>query len=123
MDRLDSILSAVAKGNSVRATSRMTVASKVTILRVLEKIGPACAEYQDKVSRNQSCKRIQSDEIWQFCHAKDKKVPAEKRDTFGFGDVWTWVAIDADIMLVVSFALVTRGAQTAYMGIGLLLWV
>jgi hypothetical protein len=112
MDRLDSILSAVAKGNSVRATSRMTVASKVTILRVLEKIGPACAEYQDKVSRNQSCKRIQSDEIWQFCYAKDKNVRVEKRDTFGFGDVWTWVAIDADTMLVVSFALGTRGAQT-----------
>src|ERR1700722_6642604 len=107
------IISALVEGNSLRATSRMTGASKVSILRLLESLGPVCAEYQDKALRNLSCKRIQCDEIWQFCYAKDKNVPAEKRGTFGFGDVWTWVAIDADTKLVVSFALGTRGAQTA----------
>jgi hypothetical protein len=107
------IVSALVEGNSLRATSRMTGASKVTILRLLEALGPACAEYQDKATRNVTCKRIQCDEIWQFCYAKDKNVPAEKRGTFGFGDVWTWVAIDPDTKLVVSFTLGTRGAQTA----------
>jgi IS1 family transposase len=107
------IVSALVEGNSLRATSRMTGVSKVTILRLLEALGPACAEYQDKAIRNVSCKRIQCDEIWQFCYAKDKNVPAEKRGTFGFGDVWTWVAIDPDTKLVVSYTLGTRGAQTA----------
>ena len=88
------IVSALVEGNSLRATSRMTGASKVTILRLLEALGPACAEYQDKAIRNVTCKRIQCDEIWQFCYAKDKNVPTEKRGTFGYGDVWTWVAID-----------------------------
>ena len=91
----------------------MTGVSKVTILRLLEALGPACVEYQDKAIRNVTCKRIQCDEIWQFCYAKDKNVPEEKRGTFGYGDVWTWVAIDPDTKLVVSFALGTRGAQTA----------
>jgi len=107
------IISALVEGNSLRSTSRMTGVSKVTILRLLEALGPACVEYQDKAIRNVTCKRIQCDEIWQFCYAKDKNVPEEKRGTFGYGDVWTWVAIDPDTKLVVSFALGTRGAQTA----------
>lgn len=107
------IVSAPVEGNSLRATSRMTGVSKVTILRLLEALGPACVEYQDKAIRNVTCKRIQCDEIWQFCYAKDKNVPAEKRGTFGYGDVWTWVAIDPDTKLVLSFTLGTRGAQTA----------
>src|ERR1700719_4358505 len=96
------IISALVEGNSLRATSRMTGASKVTILRLLEALGPACSEYQDRVLRNLTCKRIQCDEIWQFCYAKDKNVPEEKRGTFGYGDVSTWVAIDPDSKLVVS---------------------
>jgi IS1 family transposase len=91
----------------------MTGASKVTILRLLEALGPACAAYQDKAIRNLNCKRIQCDEIWQFCYAKDKNVPQDKRGTFGFGDVWTWVAMDADTKLVVSYTLGNRGSQTA----------
>jgi IS1 family transposase len=108
------IISALVEGNSLRATSRMTGASKVTILRLLEALGPACAEYQDKTLRNLTCKRIQCDEIWQFCYAKDKNVPADKQGKFGYGNVWTWVALDADTKLIPSWRVGTRGAGTAY---------
>jgi len=91
----------------------MTGVSKVTILRLLESLGPACAEYQDKALRGLTCKRIQCDEIWQFCYAKEKNVPADKRGQFGFGDVWTWVAIDADTKLIPTFMLGNRDARTA----------
>jgi lambda repressor-like predicted transcriptional regulator len=87
------IIAALVEGNSLRATSRMTGASRVTILRLLESLGPACADYQDKVLRNLPGKRIQCDEIWQLCYAKDKNVPNEKRGTCGYCDVWTWVAM------------------------------
>jgi IS1 family transposase len=92
----------------------MTGASKVTILRLLEAIGPACATYQDKALRNLTCKRIQCDEIWQFCYAKEKNVPADKQGQFGYGDVWTWVAMDADTKLVPSWLLGGRDAGTAH---------
>ena len=69
--------------------------------------------YQRKVFRNLNCKRIQCDEIWQFCYAKEKNVPAEKKGQFGFGDVWTWVAIDADTKLIPTFLLGNRDARTA----------
>src|SRR5258708_33437322 len=87
------VVAAIVEGNSLRATSRMTSVSKVTILKLLADLGKACSEYQDKALRNLPCKRIQCDEIWSFCYAKDKNVPAEKRGQFAYGDVWTWVAL------------------------------
>jgi IS1 family transposase len=93
----------------------MTGVSKVTILKMLADLGPKCAEYQDKAFHGLNCKRVQCDEIWAFCYAKQKNVPAEKRGKFGYGDVWTWVAIDADTKLVPSFLVGNRDAQSARM--------
>jgi IS1 family transposase len=106
------IISALVEGNSLRSTSRMTGASKVTILRLLEAIGMACANFQDKALRNLPCKRIQCDEIWSFVGAKEINASPEKKEE-GWGDIWTWVAIDAETKLVPSFMVGSRGAQTA----------
>ena len=62
-----------------------------------------------------SGRRIQADEIWSFCYAKDKNVPADKQGKFGFGSVWAWVAIDADTKLVPSFQIGNRDAMSAKM--------
>src|SRR5205823_3972518 len=78
-------------------------------------LGIACADYQDKALRNLKCKRIQVDEIWQFVYAKEKNVPAEKKGEFGYGDVWTWVAIDADTKLVPAFMTGNRDMRSAKM--------
>ena len=93
----------------------MTGVSKVTILKLLAALGPVCADYQDRTFRNLKCQRIQCDEIWAFCYAKEKNVPAEKKDHFGYGDVWTWVAIDADTKLVPSFLVGNRDGHSAKM--------
>jgi IS1 family transposase len=107
------VIAALVEGTSVNATVRMTGVAKNTILKLLADLGPACIDYQDKTLRNLTCKRIQCDEIWQFCYAKEKNVPEDKRGQFGYGDVWTWVAIDADTKLVPSFALGNRDLETA----------
>jgi IS1 family transposase len=107
------VVSALVEGNSLRAVSRMTGVSKVTILKLLADLGRACADYQDKALHSLPCKRVQCDEIWSFCYAKDKNVPADRRGKFGFGDIWTWVALCADTKLVVTWAIGTRGAGTA----------
>jgi IS1 family transposase len=118
MNRLDKqkriqIISALVEGNSIRATARMCDVAFNTVLKLVPELGRVCADYQDKAMRDLTCKRIQCDEIWQFCYAKDKNVPADKQGKFGFGSVWTWVAIDADTKLVPTFMIGTRGAQTA----------
>jgi IS1 family transposase len=107
------IIAALVEGNSLRATARICDVVFNTVLKLLPKIGRACMEYQDKALRNLTCKRIQCDEIWTFCYAKEKNVPADKKGQFGYGDIWTWVAIDADTKLVPSFMVGTRGSQTA----------
>lgn len=85
-----------------------------TILKLLAELGPACAQYQDEHLRGLRCRRIQCDEVWQFCYAKAKNVPTQKRGQFGYGDVWTWIALDADTKLVPSWLVSTRDAGAAY---------
>lgn len=92
----------------------MTGAAMNTILKLLADVGQACTEYQHKTLRNLPCKRIQCDEIWQFCYAKSKNVPSDKQGQFGYGDVWTWVALCADTKLVPSWIIGNRDAHTAY---------
>lgn len=101
------------EGNSLRATARICDVAFNTVLKFVPEIGKACAEYQNKAFRNLTCKRLQCDEIWSFCYAKAKNVPEDKRGQFGYGDIWTWVAIDADTKLVPSFLVGNRDAQTA----------
>jgi IS1 family transposase len=114
-EKQSQVIAALAEGCSINSTVRMTGISKVTILKLLRDLGTACADYQDRALRNLKCKRIQCDEIWQFCYAKEKNVPAEKKGQFGYGDVWTWAAIDADTKLVPSFMVANRDAQSATM--------
>lgn len=109
------IIAALVEGNSVRSVVRMTGASKNTIAKLLVEVGCACAEYQNRIFRNLTVKRIQADEIWSFVGAKDKNVPSEKRGQFGIGSVWTWVALDADTKLVPCWMVGPRDATAALM--------
>lgn len=70
------------------------------------------SKYQDKVLRNLSGKLIQCDEIWSFVGAKEKNASEEKK-ALGWGDVWTWVAIDPQSKLVPSFIVGDRGYRRA----------
>jgi IS1 family transposase len=108
------VIAALVEGNSIRATCRMTGAAKGTVITLLTEIGPVCEAYQRRVFRNLPCRHIQCDEIWSFCYAKQKNVPADKQGQFGYGDVWTWTALCADTKLVPSWTVGTRGAGTAF---------
>src|SRR3954462_13240727 len=82
------IIGALVEGNSIRSTCRMTGAAKGTVTKLLVDLGAACSDYQDRTLRNLPCTTIQCDEIWAFCHAKQKNVPEKHRGEFGFGDIW-----------------------------------
>jgi IS1 family transposase len=113
MNRLDvetraRILAALVEGNSIRATCRMVGVDKKTVLRLLADVGDACGAFLDDTMRGLHCKRIQADEIWSFCSAKHRNVPFEKREDPNYGSMWTWVALDPDTKLVVSYMLGKR---------------
>lgn len=107
------ILQMMVEGVSIRAISRMTGASKNTIVKLLADAGNACADYQDKHLRGLTCRRLQVDEIWSFVYAKAKNVLTAKAAPKGAGDVWTWTAICADTKLIPSFHVGSRDAVDA----------
>jgi IS1 family transposase len=106
------VINCLIEGCSVRATVRMTGVSKPTILRLLADLGTACAMYHDRYVCNLRVRRLQCDEIWQFVGAKAKNVSIEKKQQ-GWGDIWTWIGIDADTKLVVSYLVGGRDAGWA----------
>jgi IS1 family transposase len=113
VERQIAVISALVEGNSIRATVRMTGVAKDTVTKLLARVGQACAEYQNKTLRNLPCKKVQCDEIWSFCYAKEKNVPLELRGKFGFGDVWTWTALCADSKIVPCWRVGDRDAWNA----------
>jgi IS1 family transposase len=118
MNRLSSddrakILHLLCEGNSIRATVRLTGASKNTIAKLLATAGRACMAYLDRVLVNLTGKKWQVDELWSFVAAKEKNVPADRKGDGTMGDVWTWVAIDAESKLVPAWYVGSRDSQAA----------
>ncbi|HLF58556.1 MAG TPA: IS1 family transposase [Alphaproteobacteria bacterium] len=107
------ILGMMVEGLSIRAISRMTGASKNTIVKLLADAGRACSEYQNTALRNLPCKRLQVDEIWSFVYAKARNVPERLTNDADVGDVWTWTAIDADTKLIPSWFVGSRDGEAA----------
>ena len=93
---------------SLRAATRITGCSINTVTKLLCDVGAACTEFSDKALRNLPSKRVQCDEIWAFVGAKQKNVPADRRLSFGIGDVWTYTALDADSKLMCAWAVGRR---------------
>jgi len=106
------IVAALVEGNSLRSTSRMTGIARNTITKLLVDLGEACMQYHDAQVRNVRVRRLQCDEIWAYVGAKQKNASPEKKE-IGWGDVWTWVGIDAYTKLVVSYLVGGRGAVWA----------
>src|ERR1039458_3326458 len=82
MNRLTSeqrakVISCLIEGNSVRSTVRITGVAKKTVMRLVFEVGTFCAEYQNRVFQNLLCERMQVDECWSFCYAKQKNVTPE----------------------------------------------
>jgi hypothetical protein len=103
MNKLDQkaraqILHLLCEGNSIRAVTRLTGASKKAVSRLLVDAGQAASWYQDRVFRNLTCKRVQVDELWSFVHCKQKNVAGAKKAPHHAGDCWTWTAIDAEAL-------------------------
>ncbi len=107
------IIRALVEGNSIRSVARMTGFARNTIITLLVQLGTACAAYQDRKLRYLTSARIECDEIWAFCYAKAKNVPESKQGEFGYGDVWTWTAIDPETKLVPAWLVGMRDGDDA----------
>ena len=118
MNKLDrtqriQIIHLLCEGSSIRAIERVTGVNKITITKLLVDAGKACEAYHNQAVRNVHSKRVQCDEIWSFCYAKQKNVKTAKAAPDGAGDVWTWTALDADSKLIISYLVGSRDAGYA----------
>ena len=118
MNRLDNkeranILRMICEGMGINSTCRVTGASKNTVLKLLADVGAASAVYLDENIKGLNSKRVECDEVWSFCYAKQKNVATAKDAPEGAGDVWTWTAIDADTKLIISHLVGGRDADYA----------
>lgn len=105
---------AMVEGSSIRSITRQMRTGKGTILRLLAEVGEFCAGYQHFALRRLPCKRVEADEVWGLCGAKQKNATQP-----GQGDLWTYTAIDADSKLLISWLIGPRSrwATRAFMRI------
>lgn len=112
-ERRTAIVVALMEGNSVRSVCRMSGAARRTVLRLLVEVGRACAQYHDGAVRGVKARRVQCDESWSFCYAKERNMAAAKAPAPNAGDAWTWAGLDADSKLAVSYLGGDRSGETA----------
>jgi IS1 family transposase len=107
------ILSCLTEGNSIRATTRLVDVCKDTVLKLLCDVGRGCLKFHDEIARNLPCKRLEMDEIWAFCHTKDRHIRPELLGKAGIGTVYTWVAFDTDSKFIVEWLVGGRDVENA----------
>jgi IS1 family transposase len=103
------VVSLLCEGNSIRSIERITGIHKCTIGNLALRVGQACKQIMDEKMRGLSCKQIEVDEIWGFIGAKRKNAARAG----AYGDVWTFIALDADTKLIPSFIVGKRDAYHA----------
>lgn len=108
------ILAMLCEGSSMRSISRVTDVSINTVSKLLIDAGEACLNIHDEYVRGVTASRVQCDEIWSFCYAKQKNVKGAKAAPDGAGDVWTWTALDSDTKLMVSYFVGDRTLESAH---------
>ena len=97
----------------MRSISRIADVSINTVSKLLVDAGNACASFHYNTVQNVQTKRVQCDEIWSFCYAKEKNVAAAKAAPEQAGNVWTWTALDTDSKMILSWMVGDRDAETA----------
>src|ERR1035441_5683823 len=98
------VVSMLAEGSSIRAIERISSVNQNTIMSLGLRVGKSCKKIMDEKFRGLSCKQIQVDEIWGFIGAKQKNA----KRAGAYGDVWTFIALDADTKLIPSFVVGKR---------------
>jgi len=108
------ILNMLCEGSSLRSISRVADVSINTVSKLLVDAGTFCMDFHHETVRNVAVKRVQCDEIWSFCYAKQRNVKGAKAAPQGSGDAWTWTALDADSKMIVSWYVADRSADAAH---------
>ncbi len=70
-------------------------------MKLLVQAGRACQKFHDEKVVNLKVSHVECDEQWSFVYSKRYNTPASRRDVAG--DIWTWLAIDRDTRLAITW--------------------
>lgn len=107
------ILHLLCEGSSMRSVHRVLGVSRATIAKLLIEAGQACHAHHAAHVRGLTPERVECDELWSYVHVHQRRLPTALAPPEGAGDVWTWVALDADTKLVMAWRAGSRQVDTA----------
>ena len=113
VDKRAQILHLLCEGSSLRAAARVAQVSYNTVLKLSVEAGQAAEIFHDQRVQSVPARRVECDELWAFCYTRTRRMEQAVVAPEGSGDIWTWVAIDPDSKLVVSWWLGDRGLDDA----------
>jgi IS1 family transposase len=111
-DQAEKALIMMLEGMSVRAISRITGLHKNTVLSLMVTASQNAQRVFDRMVRNVRPKFVQLDELWAMvgCHGKRVTVDSPA----GWGDAWTWLALDSDSKMILSYHIGPRNTVSAF---------
>jgi IS1 family transposase len=112
VEKRASILGMLVEGNSLRSCSRIADVSINTVMKLVVDLGMAAEQFHNERVNNVRVRRLQCDEIWSFVGSKEKNTSADRKAE-GWGNVWTWIGLDADTKLCLSYLVGGRDAVWA----------
>jgi IS1 family transposase len=107
------VIGCLVEGLGVRPTARAQGIAINSVQAILRDVAPRCRRSHDEKVRHLPTTRIEADEAWAFCHAREANVPKSHKGEWGYGDVWVWTAIDADTKIIPSYMLGRRRTYDA----------
>lgn len=104
------VIGALCEGMSIRSAERLSGVHRDTIMRLSLRVGNACERIMDEQVVGLKSTRIEVDEIWGFINKKKKNLGP--LDSIDYGDVWTFISIDADSKLIANYRVGKRDEAT-----------
>jgi IS1 family transposase/transposase-like protein len=113
MEKAVQCLSMLTEGCSIRSTERLSGIHRDTIMRLLRKAGAKCETLLNSLVRGVEVKDVQADELWCFVGMKEKTKTRKKNTDPELGDAYTWIALERENKLALSWHLGRRTAADA----------
>jgi len=102
------VLTLLLEGNSIRSIERITGVEKKTITRILLLAGEHCEQLMRRKIKGVAVKDVEADEIWGFVGCKNRHKLYKGITDPHVGDAYTWVAIERNTKLVLTWHLGER---------------
>lgn len=102
----------LCEGASINSIVRKHGVAKTTILRLLVRVGLGCRRLHSRLFRGLACHLVECDEIWSYVGVKQARLRPDHPE--GWGEAYTFVALDVASRAVISYEVGRRGEEATH---------